>query len=270
MRMRLVLRPLNRRCSVTLNYSYYLSAAIYSWIETSSPEYSAFLHDKGFSLEGTTKRFKHFCFSQLEVPERKIENGRLRILSPTVTWYVSMPVEQSLQHLVVGMFEKREFYIEREENRFVIEQVETLPEPKWGRRMTFRMLSPVTVSTMHERNGRLLPEYLLANDERLADLSRQNILNKYRSLYGNEPEDTEFVCTLDNEFITRRGGPEKISKLITIKEGRPDETKVRGFMCPLHIEGNPALIALAYESGLGEKNSLGFGMLETMSNNSKG
>jgi CRISPR-associated endoribonuclease Cas6 len=53
-----------------------------------------------------------------------------------------------------------------------------------------------------------------------------------------------------------------ISKLITIKQGREDETKVRGFMCPLKIEGNPALIALAYESGLGEKNSLGFGMLE--------
>jgi CRISPR-associated endoribonuclease Cas6 len=38
--------------------------------------------------------------------------------------------------------------------------------------------------------------------------------------------------------------------------------KLRGFMCPLTIEGNPALIALAYESGLGEKNSMGFGMIE--------
>jgi CRISPR-associated endoribonuclease Cas6 len=190
-----------------------------------------------------------------------------------------MPVEQSLQHLVVGMFEKREFYIEREENRFVVEQVETLPDPQWERQMRFRMLSPVTVSTTHERNARLpggqgkvLPEYLLANDERLAALLRQNILNKYRSLYGAEPKasfDSDssmmkdaFNCVLDEKFIADRGGPEKISKLITIKQGREDETKVRGFMCPLKIEGNPALIALAYESGLGEKNSLGFGMLE--------
>lgn len=271
---------------------YYLSSAIYRWIEASSSEYSRFLHEEGFSLVGTERRFKHFCFSQLMVHNRRIADGRLQILSPTVDWYISMPVEASLQHLVVGMFEKREFYIEREENRFVVEQVETLPEPKWERRMTFRMLSPLTVSTMHERNGRLLPEYLLANDSRLNDLLRQNILNKHRSLYMAEgvlrpsssadegrlqpsvPEmkdafDSEFRCTLDEQFIANRGGPEKISKLITIKQGREDETKVRGFMCPITIEGNPELIKLAYESGLGEKNSMGFGMLEVMSNSKK-
>ncbi|MEK9135821.1 MAG: CRISPR-associated endoribonuclease Cas6, partial [Bacteroidota bacterium] len=275
--------PLNQRCSITLNYSYFLSSAIYRWIETSSPEYARFLHDEGFHPDGSLKRFKHFCFSQLMVPNRRIADGKLHILSPTVDWYIGMPVEQSLQHLVVGMFEKREFYIGREDqpasglagNRFVVEQVETLPEPKWDRRMTFRMLWPVTVSTMHERNarlpgghGRLLPEYLLANDPRLNDLLRQNILNKYRSLYGSSGEgflqqrstmeegnlqrdDTSFRCIPNEKFITSRGGPEKITKLITIKQGREDETKVRGFMCPLTIEGNPALIALAYESGLG-------------------
>ena len=89
----------------------------------------------------------------------------------------------------------------------------------------------------------------------------KNILNKYLSLYDQEPDDADFGCTLDEKFIADRGGPQKISKLITIKQGRSDETKVRGFMCPLTIEGNPELIKLAYESGLGEKNSLGFGML---------
>jgi len=279
MRLCLTLRPAQKDCAVSLNYAYYLSAAIYRWIDASSPEYARFLHDEGFHVNGSLKYFKHFCFSQLNVPNRRITNGRLQILSPIIDWYIGMPVEQSLQHLVVGMFEKREFYIEREENKFTVEQVETLPEPKWERRMKFRLLSPLTVSTMHERNGRVLPEYLLANDERLADLIRQNILNKYRSLYGSHGEgflqhgltneegnlqlsDTEFRCALDEKFIADRGGPEKISKLITIKEGRTDETKVRGFMCPLTIEGNPALTALAYESGLGEKNSLGFGMLD--------
>ena len=298
MRLRLQLTPLSGRINISLNYSYYLSTAIYRWIEVSSKDYSAFLHDSGFRVDNSVKRFKHFCFSQLIVPRRRISNGRLEILSPSVEWYIAMPVEASLQHLVVGMFEKREFFIEREENRFVVEQVETIPEPKWERRMVFRMLSPTTVSTMHERNGRLLPEYLLPSDPRLVDLLRQNILHKYRSLHcrsechsdlqGNSARtitsdglpatfgsgrqagqsdqlaDTDFRCTLDDEFITNRGGPEKITKLITVKEGREDETRVRGFMCPVTIEGNLALTALAYESGLGEKNSLGFGMLEVV------
>ena len=203
------------------------------------------------------------------VPRRTIMDGRMRIESPTFEWYVGMPVEATLQHLVVGMFEKREFYIEREENRFVIEQVETLPEPNWDRRMKFRLLSPLTSSVTVEREGRLMPHYLRADDPRLSDALRANIINKYRSLFcrsdcqSDQLSDTAFNCVLDEKFIADRGGPQKISKLITVKQGRPDETRVRGFMCPITIEGNPELIKLAYESGLGEKNSMGFGMLET-------
>jgi len=129
--------------------------------------------------------------------------------------------------------------------------------------MKFRMLSPTTVSVPEMMNGRLTPQYLYHDDPRLADQLRKNILNKYKSLYGASPPDDTFSCTLDKEFIRdmqNRG--KKISRLVTIKQGSEDETKVRGFMCPLKIEGNPELIRLAYESGLGEKNSLGFGFIE--------
>ncbi|MEK9137253.1 MAG: CRISPR-associated endoribonuclease Cas6, partial [Bacteroidota bacterium] len=72
MRLRLTLRPAHRDCTVSLNYAYYLSAAIYRWIEASSPEYAKFLHDEGFHVNGSLKRFKHFCFSRLNVPNRRI------------------------------------------------------------------------------------------------------------------------------------------------------------------------------------------------------
>ncbi len=181
-----------------------------------------------------------------------------------------MPVDESLQHFVVGIFERREFYIEREENRFLVEQVETLPEPDWKETMTFRMLSPTTVSIPEDRNGKLWPRYLLPDDPRLSDTLCRNIINKYHSLCRSNFSSTSSVdmnvdlqlqCTLDQQFITDRGGPSRITKLITVKAGHAEETKVRGFICPLTIEGNVELIKLAYESGLGEKNSLGFGML---------
>ncbi len=277
LRLHLTIRPTKKNCSITLNYSYYLSSAIYKWIETSSPEYSAFLHDEGFHVEGTLRRFKHFCFSQLNIPKRNVSNGRLEILSPTVEWYIAMPVEQSLQHLVVGMFEKREFFIEHEENRFVVEQVETLPDPQWRRLMKFKMLSPLTASVPKDRaDGKLGADYLRPDDPRLSEVLRMNMLNKYRSLYCRSDSvgqagqsdlqvDTEFRCTLDQKFIAdqeRKG--KRITRKITIKEGRTDASEIIGLFCPLTLEGNPALIALAYESGLGEKGSLGFGMLEAV------
>lgn len=265
MRLHVLLRAVQRQTSITLNYQYYLSAAVYKWIETSSPAYSAFLHDKGFSLDGTLKRFKHFTFSKLIPRQSRVDttHGRLSILSPDVEWFISMPVEQSLQHLVTGLFEHREFFIEREENRFVVEQVETLPDPQWQPAMTFRMLSPLTVSTMQEHDGKLQPYYLRPDDERLAGALQQNILNKYHSLYGGQLDDTTFICTLDRAYIERQTAKgRRITQKITIKEGRTDASEIIGFTCPVTIEGNPALIALAYESGLGEKNSMGFGMLE--------
>lgn len=267
MRLRLTLVAAKREGSFTLNYAYYLSSAIYSWIEQSSPEYSAFLHQKGYSPEGLHRRFKHFCFSQLVVPDRRIDGGRLHFRSPEMIWYVGMPVDATVQHLVTGMFEKRGFFIEREDNRFLIEQIEVLPEPEWKSSMTFRLLSPVTVSVPEQRNGRLVPRYLRVNDPLLSEALRTNIVNKYRSLYGeNGPEGAQpFQCAFDQHFIASRGGPERVSKLITIKEGRTDETKVRGFLCPVNIEGDIDLIKLAYDSGLGEKNSMGFGMIEAVS-----
>lgn len=109
------------------------------------------------------------------------------------------------------------------------------------------------------------PSYILPDDPLLSDLLRANILNKYISLYGHEPEDTRFVCTLDQDYVQRKNVEGKrITQLITIKEGRTEETRVRGFMCPFTLEGNPDLIRLAYESGLGEKNAMGFGMMDVV------
>ncbi|MCL5266794.1 MAG: CRISPR-associated endoribonuclease Cas6 [Bacteroidetes bacterium] len=267
MRLRLVLRPHSSKSSITFNYPYYLSAAIYRWIEKSSPGYSQFLHEQGFSPEHVHRNFKHFCFSRLNIALRDTRTlpGRIVILSPTIDWLVSMPVEESLQHFVTGIFERREFFIEHEENRFIVEQVETLPEPAWKERMGFRMLSPTSVSVPEMRNGRMMPVYLFHDDARAGYLLRKNILNKYQSLHSTLPDDTRFDCTLDGSFIAdREQKGDRVTQLVTIKEGQLSETKIRAFLCPLTIEGNPELIKLAYDSGLGEKNSLGFGMIEEM------
>jgi len=122
MRLRLRLRRMRDECNVGLNYAYYLSGAIYGWIEKSSPAYATFLHDNGYQLENTFRKFKHFCFSQLQVAEREIDysRGTMKVISPVVEWYISMPIEEALQHLVVGIFEKQELYIDRAYNRFTV------------------------------------------------------------------------------------------------------------------------------------------------------
>ena len=39
-------------------------------------------------------------------------------------------------------------------------------------------------------------------------------------------------------------------------------TKIRGVVAPFHVIGAPELIHIGYECGFGDKNSMGFGMVE--------
>ncbi|MBR4897559.1 MAG: hypothetical protein IKZ48_02055 [Prevotella sp.] len=51
------------------------------------------------------------------------------------------------------------------------------------------------------------------------------------------------------------------SALVRIKAGTPNETRVRGYRLHFKIDLPEELMQIAYESGLGEKGSMGFGMI---------
>jgi CRISPR-associated endoribonuclease Cas6 len=70
----------------------------------------------------------------------------------------------------------------------------------------------------------------------------------------------DFRFLPDREYLKKRQG--RVTKLITLYEGRPEETKNRAFECPFALEGPPELLRIAYESGLGNDNAMGFGMIE--------
>jgi len=274
LRLKLKIHPYHRHTSIPINYAYYLSSAIYRWIEKSSSELSKALHD-GYPLNtsksnsnnsGNLKHtYKFFCFSQLFPQSSTVKDRLIHIDGDAILWYIGMHIEDILKHFIIGIFEKQEFFIGSPENKFYVNQVEVIPDPEWKREMKFKALSPITVSVPCGAYGNSLSfqaRYLKADDPELSSVLRKNILRRYEFLYGSIPEDNEFNVTLDEDYIKKRGGANGVSKLITIKEGLRDETKVRGFICPLTIQGNPELIKLAYDSGLGEKGSMGFGMLE--------
>ena len=54
------------------------------------------------------------------------------------------------------------------------------------------------------------------------------------------------------------------SVLVTIKSGTPQQTRVRGFMCKYRMTAPSELMKIAYDAGVGEKGSLGFGMVEVL------
>lgn len=267
MRLKLTLLPLNPRTSVPINYNYPLASAIYKLLAQASPEYASWLHEKGYRSPAD-RALKLFTFSRLDIP-RAIPRGSFLMAGDERPWLlqIASPMEEEfVQNFVLGLFQRQTLEIggSGAVGRFLIEQVEALAPPAFTENMRWKALSPIVVSTMREHRGKLRPYYYRANDAELGEAVRQNLLQKYETIHGQSPADARLQFEIDHGYLARKGGPEKVSKLLTIKEGLPEETQIRGFMSPFSLTGNPELMRVAWECGIGDHNSMGCGMVEAV------
>jgi CRISPR-associated endoribonuclease Cas6 len=253
MRLALSLRPDRVPCTISFDYAHALTAVVYGFLDSASHDYARFLHDEGY--RSGTKRFKLFTFSQLLVPDRKIEKEGLVCLSSEISWQISSPISEFIEHLAQGLLSLGRMRLG--ENEFGIERVEVLLAPRFLREMSFRSLSPIVVAVGSEREGKFGARYLRADDPELSEAIRKNLLKKFVLVHGREPASHEFVMEFDGEYLRRKA--EEIYRLVNYKS-----TKIKAIMAPFTVRGSAELIAMGYEAGFGEKNSMGFGMVEVI------
>ena len=233
-----------------INYNYFLASAIYGFLRESDPEYADFLHQDGYELEN--RRFKLFTFSQLMAKQREIRGDQIHFRSP-LTWYVSSSQEPFLENFAAALMGAGILQIEG--HRLQVQDVEVLRQPRFGPQMTFRCLSPITMSTMRERDGQLGTHYCLPDDLQFSELVRQNLIRKYEAVYRHPPTEKSFAMTFDQAYMDKKGG--RVTRLVNYKGIR-----IRGVVSPFHVIGAPELIRVGYACGFGDKNSAGFGMVE--------
>ena len=238
-----------------MDYQYYLSAWIYKVIGKADPEFSTFLHSEGYTVGN--KRFKLFTYSPLNFgrPTLWKEKSLFEIHTDQLNLFVSFHLAQAAEKFIIGLFNNQEVYVGDQFNGLdlVVKQVERLPEPTLMNTMSYRAVSPVVISLRSENSK--YAQYLSPVDTNYIDLLRQNLCNKYDSIPNVDPlsKDLSFEFKLNSE-------PK--SKLVTVKPYTPEQSKVRGFVfdftlnCPLEMH------RLILSSGIGEKNSMGFGWVE--------
>ena len=238
-----------------INYNYFLTGIIYQFLKESDPEYADFLHQAGYELEN--RHFKLFTFSQLMAKRREIRGDQIHFRSP-LTWYVSSSQELFLQNFAAALMGQTGI-LQIEGHRLQIQDVEVLRQPRFERQMTFRCLSPITMSTMRERADKLVTHYCLPDDPQFSELVQQNLIRKYEAVYRQPPEEKSFAMTFDQAYIDKREG--RVTRLLDYKG-----IKIRGVVSPFHVIGAPELIRVGYECGFGDKNSAGFGMVDVSRN----
>lgn len=203
------------------------------------------LHDKGFSYE--KRSFKLFTFSRILGRYRLIDD-KIEIISP-FRLVVSSPVEEILRSLAENLVRKSE--INFGSDSAFLEAVNVHFAPEISENTVIRMLSPVTTySTLTAGDGKKKTYYYNPYEKEFSELIRRNLVKKYVAIYEKEPRSKEFE-------ITPVGVKQKDEKIIKYKG-----FIIKAWMGKFRIRGNPELIKLAYDTGLGSKNSQGFGCFD--------
>jgi len=262
--MRITLELSHRHSLVTvpINHSYLISSMIYNVIDRSSSEYAERLHEQGYRLEN--RAFKLFTFSPLNPGHHRKwvmhENGTMSTGEKRLYLTISSPKEEFIEHLILGLLQ--EPFVSVGKERFRVETVRKLDPPLFSGDMRFVMLSPLVCATKSEADQ--YPQYLFPGDPDFKRVLVANLCRKYEVLHGKPfiCDADEVMFELDPAYVSKVNG--KAQKLITLKEGRSDESKVKGTLAPFRLVAPPELIEVGYECGFGEKNAQGFGMVKAI------
>ncbi len=235
-----------------INYQYECSAVIYKILSKSDEQFSQWLHDNGYTAD--KKLFKLFTFSRLQIPQYQLQGDKLKILSDTMEWYISFVPEISTREFIQGIFKEQAFTIGNKQVKIscLVKSIEMLPPPSLQKSMTFETISPICL-TLKRANG--TDEYISPTHPMANELIKQNLLDKYQAANGHAlaGEDIPFYFKVISE-------PK--SSLVTIKADTPQESKVRGYNCRFQLTAPEELMRIAYDGGIGSKNSMGFGMVK--------
>ncbi|WP_331709001.1 CRISPR-associated endoribonuclease Cas6 [Methanobacterium formicicum] len=214
--------------------------------------------DLASQLHGS-QDFKHFTFSQINIPCRKTSKNGIISRDGKFHFYISSPHDYLIQSMVEGYLEDPEVIFKKD--KLLVEQVELLKQPKFQKKMKLKTMSPIIVRIKRE-DDRIWD--LNPGDLRFYTALQQNLLRKYNSFYSgngsnNGKEDNnaydgdEYVKIVPDMKSVKR-------KRITI-EKNGTQTHHRAYLMYFDVEADERLVKFAYDTGLGEKNSMGFGMV---------
>lgn len=241
MRLEIILKGKNN-FKVPFNYNHILSAIIYNKIA-----------DLNFANElHSSKSFKFFTFSQIYIPKRRIVKDGIIAKDGVISFYISSPNDFLIKSLVDGFLEDLEISFQNQ--KITIQKIEALKTPEFSSKSEFKTLAPIIVRTKKEIDGELKIWDLTPSDKFFKSLEN-NLIKKYIKFNNLTKTDKKINIYSDMNFVKR--------KRISINKGNAT-THHRAYMMDLILEGDLDLIEFAYDVGIGEKNSMGFGMIKLL------
>ncbi|AMM41229.1 CRISPR-associated protein Cas6 [Candidatus Desulfofervidus auxilii] len=227
------------------SHNHLLQGFIYSLLD---PLLRKRLHKEGYPYE--KRRFKLFTFSRL-LGKVKMFKEYFQF-NPPLKLIISSPKDEILQSLAEGLLKSPEVILSK--NTVYIDSINVAARSSFNHKVTIKMLSPITIrSTLYGADGSKKSYYYSPFEKEFCRLIKENLRKKYKIVFNkNLGHDFEFS-------IKPQKVPPSCEKIIIYKG-----TVIKAWMGIYEIKGNPEVIALSYDTGLGAKNSQGFGCWEKL------
>jgi len=232
---------------IRLNFKYNLY--IRNLIYTILPEgYSEFLHNVGFKYE--KRNFKLFTFSKVYgkyFNERDKKFKDELVFDSEIHFYIASPITKILQYIASSMVKRESFKLGK--NKLYLKSIEVYNIQSFDGDVTIKMLSPMTIrSTLYKKDGSRKTYYYTPYEEEFSRKMTENLRKKYYLVNGKLSDGNVEITPVKNDR----------EKVIL---GDKDYV-IKAWDGIYRLTGDPELISLSYDAGLGEKNSQGFGMWE--------
>lgn len=226
-----------------IQYNHIMQAVVLKWLN--DEEYAKKLHDEGF--EYNNRVFKLYTFSKLTGDSEYNREYKRLTFKTHANITVSAMDEKFLNYVVNTAIINDKISIM--ENEVYVDSVRcsNIDAPEAG---VYYTLSPVVTYSTFEHDGKKKTYYYNPMEHEFSELIRENLIKKYIAYTGQEP------CNKD--FSIEPVNCNRLKENIVIYKG----TVIKGWSGEFKISGSPELIYVAYNAGIGSKNSQGFGCIE--------
>lgn len=235
MRLKITINAKNKL--IPYEYHGFLQGIIYHALDDSM---GSFIHDQGFHLD--KRVYKMFVFSELKGTYKPSSQG-LTFLEPA-KFFISSISADFLNQLYI--FFSNTPYLTLGNQTFEILEVESVQDVKYheSHEYILQTLSPITCYKTDEKH---FTTYFHPKSQDFELSIQNNLANKYKILFDD--------CT--NEYF-------HIDDIISFKEVKVKFKKsiYVAYVCKMKVHVSDGYLKLLLHTGLGARNSAGFGMVK--------
>jgi len=232
-----------------LHYNKIVQGLIYGLCKEQIPQ----LHKEGYRVGG--REFRLFVFSRILGKVKRINNGYILFDSP-ITLKIDSLKDEFIEILTDNML-KNDF-LRLGDNLLKVSYLAMNDYPSFtGENLRVKAISPITVySTLYTKEGNKKTYFYHPTEDGFQEGIKNNLLKK-AIVARKEFKENDLYFKLKPLKVNN-----KDQKLVYYSD-----FLIKGWMGEYLLEGAPSLLEIAFRSGLGAKNSQGFGMVELVKNN---